>query len=165
MKKMYGLLSAMLMGISLLFAPTAHATAGAWTLTNEIRSRVLDGTEGNLTTASAVTVKLLTSSSNIGASSTTCSGVTGEVANGNGYTTGGVTATFTMSGTTSVTLTLSANVTFTASGGSIVFRYYLLCYASHVFAYALGDNTPADITISNGNTETLSNSNPVWTVS
>ncbi|MCV7100081.1 hypothetical protein H7I01_06695 [Mycobacterium palustre] len=144
--------------------PAAHATAGAWTLTNAARTNLLNGTYGNLTASNGATIKLLTSSSNIGASSTTCAGVTGEVANGNGYTTGGVTGTLVASGTTTVTLSLSANVTFQASGGSIVFRYYLICYNSQVLAYALGDNTPADITITNGNTETLSNSQPVWTV-
>ena len=47
--------------------PAAHATGGNWTQTNEFRTQLLSGTFGNLTTANAVTFKLLTSSSNIGA--------------------------------------------------------------------------------------------------
>jgi hypothetical protein len=140
-------------------------TAGPWTLTNEMRSRVLDGTFSNLTAANAVKVGLFQSTSNIGTSSTTYSGLTNEVANGNGYTTGGPAATLSMSGTTSVTLGFSANVTYTASGGSIVARFAVVYEPSgHVLAYCLLDSTPADVTVTSGNTLTISNSNPIITV-
>jgi hypothetical protein len=140
-------------------------TAGPWTLTNEGRSRLADGTYGNLTAANAVKVGLATSSSNLGSASTLYSSLTGEVAAANGYTTGGVAATLAETGTTSVALTLTASVQFAATGGSIVFRYYFIYEPSgHILAYCLGDATPADTTISSGNTETLSNSTAVLTL-
>lgn len=145
-------------------APAAHATASAWSMTDTGRTTLVQGGFGNITTSSAATVVLVTSSSNLGASSTTCSGVTNEVANGNGYTTGGVTATLTASGTTSVTLTFSAPITWTASGGSIVARKAYVCVNSKVLALTTLDNTPADVTTTSGNTLTISNSNPVLTV-
>ena len=140
-------------------------TAGSWTLTNEFRTQLLEGTFSNLTTGSAVHVGLYTSSSNIGASSTTIAGVTNELSTADGYTAGGVTATLTATGTTSVTLSFSASVTWTASGGSIVARFAVVYEPSgHVIAYCLLDNTPADVTVTSGNTLTISNSNPVITV-
>lgn len=140
-------------------------TAGAWTLTSEMRTKLLQGTFSNLTAASAVSVALFQSTSNIGSGSSLYSSLTNEVASANGYTTGGVAATLTASGTTSVTLGFSANVTWTASGGSIVARFAVVYEPSgHVLAYCLLDNTPADVTVTTGNTLTISNSNPIITV-
>lgn len=140
-------------------------TAGSWTLTNEFRKQLLDGTFSNLEGTSAVKVALLQSTSNVSTSSTTYAGLTNEVANGNGYTTGGVAATLAASGTTSVTLSFSANVTFTASGGSIVGRFAVVYEpAGHILGYCLLDATPADVTVTTGNTLTISNSNPIITV-
>jgi len=145
--------------------PSAHAGApGNWTFTNEQRARLYDGTYGNLTTTNAVTFKMLTSSSNIGASSTTCSGVTGEVANGNGYTTGGQTGTLVLGGTApAANLSLSAQLTWTGSGSGFPFRYWEACAGGtpHVLAYALADATPADVTVAAGGTESLTTANPI----
>lgn len=157
-------LATLLLAASVLFSPLAHATAGAWTFTNTQRTNLATAAYGNVTTSSAAAVKLVTSSSNISATSTTCSGVTNEVASANGYTTGGVTATLVASGTTSVTLTFSAAITWTASGGSIVAHWVYVCVNSLVFAYVLLDSTPADVTTTTGNTLTISNSNAVATI-
>lgn len=140
-------------------------TAGAWTLTSEFRTKLATAGFSDLTAGSAFKLALLQSTSNIGSSSTTYAGLTNEVANGNGYATGGVAVTLAASGTTSVTLTLTANAVFTASGGSIVGRFAVIYKLSgDVVAYCLLDATPADVTITTGNTLTISNSTPVLTV-
>ncbi len=82
-----------------------------------------------------------------------------EVANGNGYTTGGYTLTsMSWSGTTTITWD-AADATWTASGGSITCRYAVIVDdtptspADPLCCYTTLDNTPADITIND--TETL----------
>jgi hypothetical protein len=88
--------------------------------------------------------------------------LTNEVANGNGYTTGGVTLTsptWTRSGAT-VTFD-AADAQWTASGGSIVARYAVIyddtptSPANPLVAYSLLDNTPADVTVADGTTLTI----------
>lgn len=92
------------------------------------------------------------------ASNTSFSGLTGEVANGNGYTTGGITlanVTVTRSGATT---TLDADpVVWTASGAGITARYAVIysSTADRVLAYFLLDDTPADVVITDGNTLTI----------
>jgi hypothetical protein len=83
--------------------------------------------------------------------------LTGEVGAVNGYTAGGValtTLTWTENGTTGMILN-AANTVFTASGGSITARYYLLYNATPVakplIAYGLLDTTNVDVTVSAGN--------------
>jgi hypothetical protein len=140
-------------------------TAGPWTLTNEFRTKLAQAGWANLTAGSTFKEALFLSTSNIGASSTTYAGLTNEVANANGYTTGGNAITLTASGTTSVTLTPTTNETWTASGGSVVARFSVIYQTSgDVVAYCLLDNTPADVTITSGNTLTVSDSNPVLTL-
>ena len=79
-----------------------------------------------------------------------------EVANGNGYTTGGVVVAATWSAVTG-TLTLDvADGGWTASGGPITARYAALYNSSSggtldIIAYCLLDNTPADVTATDGN--------------
>ena len=84
------------------------------------------------------------------------SGLTNEVANANGYTTGGIALT-------SKTLTVvstnimefdSAQVEWTATGGSITARFAVM-YANTANPTVIGvfllDNTPADVTVTDGN--------------
>jgi hypothetical protein len=66
---------------------------------------------------------LFTSASNLGVASTTYAGVTNEVANANGYLTGGLAVAFVLTGTRSVDAKFSTNPTWAAAGGSIVGRY------------------------------------------
>lgn len=89
--------------------------------------------------------------------------LTNEVANGNGYTTGGVTlsgVTWTRS-TTTVTFD-ATDAQWTASGGSIVARYAVIyddtpsgTPTDPLVAYSLLDDTPADVTVADGNTLTI----------
>lgn len=129
-------------------------TAGTWTFTNGSRTRLLNGTFD--IDSDTWRVALVTSSSNIGSSTTTWAGVTNEVAQANGYTTGGVAVTLALSGTTSVTASFSSNPTWTASGGSITARWAVLYeLGGDVLCYVLLDNTPADVVTTNGNSLTI----------
>ena len=85
--------------------------------------------------------------------------VDNEVASANGYTTGGyaVAATWTRS-TSTVTFDCADGV-WTASGGSIVARYAIIvdltAASDPLVCYSLLDNTPADVTVTDGNTLTV----------
>lgn len=128
--------------------------AGAWTFTNAGRTDLLNGTFDIDT--DSYKVGLYLSTSNIGASSTTIAGVTNEHANANGYTTGGIAVTLTLSGTTTVTVDWSSNPVWTASGGNIVARFAVLYEVSgRVLCYCLLDSTPADVTVTPPNTLTI----------
>lgn len=132
--------------------------AGAWTLTNNTRTYLLDGSF-DLNTDS-FKIALFTSASNIGATSTTYAGLTGEVANGNGYTTGGNTVTGSLSGTTTVTFDTTDPAVWTASGAGFTARYGVLYEVSgNVLAYFLLESPAADVTVTAGNTLTITVSN------
>jgi hypothetical protein len=127
--------------------------AGAWTFTNVGRTDLLNGTY-DLDT-DTFKMALFTSSSNLGSGTTTYAGVTNEVANGSGYTTGGESVTLSLSGTTTVTVD-STDVTWTASGGPITARFAAIYEVSgRVLCYCLLDSTPADVTATDGNTLTV----------
>jgi hypothetical protein len=127
--------------------------AGAWTFTNGGRTKLLDGTFD--IDSDTWKMALFLSTSNLGAASTTYAALTNEHANANGYTTGGVAVTATLSGTTTVTVDFSDAV-WTASGGSIVARFAVIYeVAGNVLAYCLLDSTPADVTATTGNTLTV----------
>lgn len=128
--------------------------AGTFTFTNGGRTSLLNGTF-DIDTDSFKSALFL-STSNIGASSTTYAGVTNEHANANGYTTGGIAVTLTLSGTTTVTVDISSDPVWTASGGSITARFNVIYeVAGNVLVYCLLDSTPADVTATDGNTLTV----------
>ena len=89
--------------------------------------------------------------------------VTNEHANGNGYTTGGVAVTSPTWVESSGTVTFDcADLVWTASGGSIVARFGAIYddtvttpVADPVIADTLLDNSPADVTATDGNTFTI----------
>lgn len=138
--------------------------ATAWTLTNEGRTKLLDGTF-DLDTDS-FKVALFQSTSNIGATNTTYAGLTNEVANANGYTTGGVAVTLTLAGTTTVTVDFATDPSWTASGGSITARFAVLYeVGGRVLGYCTLDATPADVTIADGQILTvMANASGVFTL-
>ncbi len=95
-----------------------------------------------------------------------------EIANGNGYTTGGVSlsslAATAISGGFKFS---SANPSWTASGGNIPAHRYYVMYVSGtlwgmtnpLIGYFLGDNTPADIAATtSGNTLTVTCPSGGW---
>lgn len=129
--------------------------AGVWTFTNSTRTNLLNGTF-DLDTDN-FKCALVTSSSNISTSSTTWAAVTNEVANGNGYTTGGVTVSpLTLSGTTSVSVKFGTNPTWTASSSGITARFAVVYeVGGNVLCYCLLDNTPANVVVTSGNSLTI----------
>jgi hypothetical protein len=138
--------------------------AGAWTFTNGWRTSLLNGTFDIDT--DSWKCALFLSTSNIGAASTTYAGLTNEHANANGYTTGGIAITLTLAGTTTVTVDISTDPVWTASGGSIVARFAVIYeVAGNVLCYCLLDSTPADVTATTGNTLTVAaNASGVFTL-
>lgn len=129
--------------------------AGTWTFTDAGRTDLLNGTF-DLDTDTFL-MALFLSTSNIGAASTTYAGLTNEHANANGYTTGGISlGQLALSGTTTVTVDETTNPVWTASGGSITARFAVIYEsAGRVLCYCLLDNTPADVTATDGNTLTV----------
>jgi hypothetical protein len=128
--------------------------AGTWTFPNGARTKLLDGTFD--IDSDSWKEALLLSTSNIGAATTTHAGVTNEHSNANGYTTGGIAITLTLSGTTTVTVDISTDPVWTASGGSITARFAEIYeVAGNVLCYCLLDSTPADVTATAGNTLTV----------
>jgi len=138
--------------VELLFSQ--KGAAGAWTFTNAGRTSLLDGTFD--IDSDSWKMALFLSTSNIGASSTTYAGLTNEHANENGYTTGGIAITLTLSGTTTVKVDIDTDPVWTASGGSIVARFAVIYEdGGNVLCYCLLDDTPADVTVTDGNTLTV----------
>lgn len=138
--------------------------AGAWTFTNAGRTSLLNGDFD--IDSDTWKMALFLSTSNIGSGSTTYAGLTNEHANANGYTTGGIAVTLTLAGTTTVTVDISADPTWTASGGSIVARFAVIYEVSgKVLCYCLLDSAPADVTVTDGNTLTVQiNASGVFTL-
>lgn len=138
--------------------------AGAWTFTNTSRTKFLNGQFDWDT--DTLKIALFLSTSNIGAASTTYAGLTNEHANANGYTTGGITVSAgTLSGTTTVTADITTDPVWTASGGSIVARFAVLYESGgDVICYCLLDATPADVTVTTGNTLTIATPSGIFTL-
>lgn len=135
------------------FPLLAGSAASAWTFTNSARTKMLNGQFDF--DSDTWKMALFLSTSNLSTSSTTYAGVTNEHANANGYTTGGVAITFSLSGTTTVTAD-STDATWTASGGSIVARFAAIYeVGGDVVAFCLLDDTPADVTVTTGNQLTI----------
>lgn len=138
--------------------------AGTWTFTNAGRTSLLNG-DFDIDTNS-FKCALFLSTSNIGAASTTYAGLTNEHANANGYTTGGIAVALTLAGTTTVTVDITTDPVWTASGGSITARFAVIYeVAGNVLCYCLLDSTPADVTATTGNTLTVAaNASGVFTL-
>lgn len=127
--------------------------AGAWLFTNTGRTKLLNGTFD--LDSDTFKMALFLSTSNLGPSSTTYAGLTNEHANANGYITGGVAVTLSLSGTTTVTAD-STDATWNASGGSIVARFAVVYeVGGEILCYCLLDSTPADVTVTTGNPLTV----------
>ena len=142
--------------------------AGNWTFTDGARTRLLNGTFDLDTDLFKIALHL--STSNIGAASTTFAGVTAEHAALYGYTAGGLPTgagtALTLAGTTTVTVDRAVDPVWTAAGGSIVARFAVLYeVAGDVVCYCLLDSTPADVTVTDGNTLTVAmNASGIFTL-
>lgn len=135
-------------------AVVGGGAATTWTMTNGGRTSLLNGTFDIDT--DSWKMALFLSTSNLAAGSTTYAGLTNEHANANGYTTGGIAITLTLAGTTTVTIDISTDPVWTASGGSITARFAVIYEVSgNVLFYCTLDSTPADVTATDGNTLTV----------
>jgi len=143
--------------------------AGNWIAYNSFRQTMGDGTMD--LDSDTFKIALFQNSGNAADAAQTIYGdLTDEVANGNGYTTGGAalsSVTFTYSGTTATFD--CANPVFTASGGSISSIRIAVIYddtaaSDDLVCYCVLDSS--DITVTSGNALTI-NINPsgVFTIS
>lgn len=129
------------------------AAPGPWLFTDATRTSISDGT---FKAGDTWKMALFLSTSNIGAGSTTYAGLTNEHAGANGYTTGGISITLSLSGTTSVKWDIGTDPVWTAAGGSITARYAVIYeVGGNVLCYCLLDSTPADVTATDTNTLTV----------
>lgn len=138
--------------------------AGTWAFTNGGRTKLLDGTFDIDSDTWKMALDL--STSNLGAASTTHAAVTNEHAAANGYSAGGIAVTLTLSGTTTVTVDISVDPVWTASGGSIIAKFAEIYEVSgNVLVYATLDSGGADVTATDGNTLTVAaNASGVFTL-
>ena len=135
--------------------------AGAWTFTDELRTKLVDGTF-DLDT-DTFKMALFLSTSNLGTSSTTYAGLTNEHANANGYTTGGENITYNSTRSGGTITSTAVDVVWTASGGNLgastTGRYFpiyddtpaapadpLICYYDYgaTFTVATGETMTVD---------------------
>jgi hypothetical protein len=140
------------------------AAAGKWKVYDLLKLRLADA----IIDLSSVPIKmaLFQSTSNcngLGVGTNIYGDLTNEVANANGYATGGVAVTGQgVVAVADVTTFDCDDVAFAASGGSIVARFAVLYVDATVFgvvkpllSVCLLDATPANITIPNGVTGTI----------
>jgi hypothetical protein len=151
--------------------------ADAWKFYNTAREFIGDGTID--LDDHEFKMGLYTSTSNAATvTNSVLADLTNEVANANGYTTGGVAITSVISNANQW-LRSGNTVRFdvddaqwTASGGSITARFAVIyddtpvSPADPLLCFSLLDNTPADVTVTNGNTLTIQiNASGVFTLS
>lgn len=146
--------------------------ADAWDFYNEFTEYIGDGTID--LDADTFNLGLYLSTSNAATLSTSGrASLTNEHADANGYTSPGSalgSVTWTRSGGT--TTFDSANEVFTASGGSITARFAVIDddtvttpVADPLVCYSLLDNSPADVTATDGNTLTIAmNASGIFTL-
>lgn len=136
--------------------------ADAWVLHDKIKEYIGDGTvdlDGD-----SFNMSLYLSTSNIATTSIDAkASATNEHASGNGYTTNGEAMTSVTWVESAGTVTFdSANVVWTASGGSITARFAGVFddtvsspVIDPIVCHTLMDNAPADVTATSGNTLTV----------
>jgi len=151
--------------------------AGKWKVYDKAKVRLADGTFDMDNAALGLTMALFLSTSNaetLGVGTGVYGDLTNEHANANGYTTGGIALTSeTWTNSTSTTTFDCDDVTWTASGGSIVARFAVIyCNATvnsivkPLLCISLLDTTPANVTATDGNTFKVAiNASGVFTLS
>ena len=134
--------------------------ASAWAVYNEWKASIGLKTM-NLNTDS-IKVALFQSTSNCGSVSLVTAQyatLTNQVASASGYTTGGVVCAPTYNQTAGTATFDTADASWTASGGSITARFAVVyddtATNKDLIAYCTLDATPADVTVTTGNTLTI----------
>jgi hypothetical protein len=150
------------------------AAAGKWKRYNKFGLWVADGTFD--LDADTFKIALYTSASNANTlTNSVLADLTNEVANANGYTTGGLTLG-TLSWTEAAgvgTFDFTVDPVWTANGGSITARFAAIyksgtanAHVNPLVAVSLLDTTPADVTATDTNTFTVQlNASGVFTLS
>jgi len=130
--------------------------AGAWVFTNIGRTDLLSAYY-QIETGSYKMALHLSTGTQPAAGTTTWAGLdSSEHANANGYTDGGIAVALSLTGTTTVKVDIDTDPVWTASGGSIVARWAVIyLVGGNVLCYCLLDSTPADVTVTTGNTLTV----------
>ena len=144
--------------------------AGKWKLYNTAKVNISNGTTD--LDSHVFKIALFTSASDANTlTESVYSGLTNEVANANGYTTGGLTlsgVTWTQTG--GVATFDATDAVWTASGGSITARFAVIyddtAATKPLLCVCLLDTAPADVTATNGNTLTIQfNASGIFTLS
>lgn len=129
---------------------------GAWTANDYTRTKMTDGTWDM--DSDSFKIALFSSS---WSTSTENYSTTNEISTAYGYTQGGLSiGTLEVSGTTTVKYTeTTTTIQWTASGGSITFRYVVLYddtdASDGIVCYFIPDDTPSDTTVTDGNAFTV----------
>jgi hypothetical protein len=128
--------------------------AGAWVMTNTTRTKLLNGTFD--LDSDTFKMALFQSTSNLGAASTDFASVTNEVGTTNtGYSAGGESITLTLSGTTTVKVDIATDPVWTAGSAGLTARFACIYeVGGDVVCYCLLDSSPADVSVTEGNTLT-----------
>ena len=130
--------------------------AGAWNMPNATRTKLLDGTIDIDT--DNWKIALFLSTSNLDNTTALYTDLTNEVATAFGYTQDAESITLTLSGTTTVKIDISTDPVWTASGGDITARrgaIYKDTGNQDILVWCLLDDSPADVTATEGNTLTV----------
>lgn len=150
--------------------------AGKWKVYEQTKLYIGDGTLDFDATANWY-MALYTSASNannLAVGTAVYGDLTNEVANANGYTTGGVLLTgITWTEAGGIATWDSADAQWTASGGNIVARFAVIYKNATVntivkplVCVCLLDTTPADVTVTDGGTLTIQiNASGIFTLS
>ena len=124
------------------------------TFVNSFQKDLLNGKHNfDGTSPNTYKVALFASTSNIAASSTLYSALTNEVANGNGYTTGGATVDPAVTDASSPDTTARLDIPDAAwTSSTITARWAVLYNSSNsaIVAFILLDNTPGDVSSASG---------------
>lgn len=130
--------------------------AGSFTLFNGVSEYLGDATVD--LDSDTFNITLHTSSYTPSGAHDVYADLSGELSTANGYTSGGAAlSSVTWTRSSGVTKFDTADQVWTASGGSIVARYAVVrsVTANKLIGYFLLDDTPADLTATDGNTMTI----------
>lgn len=150
--------------------------AGKWKVYEFGKEYLADGTIDLDTATFKMALFQSTSNCDTLSGSDALADLTNEVANANGYTTGGVTLTGVTWNNAAGTMTFdTSDAVWTASGGSITARFAVIyrsgasgspSVTDALLCVCLLDTTPADVTATDGNTLTIAiNASGVFTLS
>lgn len=134
--------------------------AGPWVIYNEFKATL--GLKALQLNTDSMKVALFASTSNCGSAALATAQyatLTNELTTANGYTLGGVVCAPTYSQAAGTATFDTADASWTASGGSITARFAVVydftATNKDLIAYCLLDSTPADVTVTTGNTLTI----------